>query len=82
MYQSYPIGHIVSHRTPRNTKILSNPATHDPIAVFLPHSFNPLLPSPSNPAARSSPDGFELETAAIKLFAEIQSGRWSGVGRD
>ena len=60
-------------------RVLSNPATHDPVAVFLPHSFNPLLTSSSNAAARSPPDGFELEAASIKLLAEVHRSRWSSV---
>lgn len=80
MHQNYPIGTSLFHRMLRKQG-LSNPATHDTIAVFLPHSLNPLLPSSSKSDARSSPDGFELE-AAIKLLAEVQRGCRSSVGRD
>lgn len=73
--------HIVSHRMLRKQGS-SNPAAHNPIAVFLPHSFDPLLPFPSDAAATSSSDSFELEATAIKLFAEIHRSRWSNVSGD
>lgn len=75
--------HLLSTHRMRNTgRFLSNPATHDPVAVFLPHSFDPLPASPSNATARSPPHGFELEAAAVKFFTEIHRSRWSSVHRD
>jgi hypothetical protein len=49
----------------------SNPAAHDSVAVFLPYFLDPQFSSPSNTSTGSSLDGFELEAAAIELFAEI-----------
>jgi hypothetical protein len=49
----------------------SNPAAHDSVDVFLPYFLDPQFSSSSNTSTGSSLDGFELEAAAIELFAEI-----------
>jgi hypothetical protein len=75
MHAGYPIASryisILSWLKKEKQLNSSNPAAHDSVDVFLPYFLDPQFSSSSNTSTGSSLDGFELEAAAIELFAEI-----------